>query len=104
VREGSGIFAAPDRDFAAKDVGNVFRPLDCDQMDEGKKDDVDTLVDVVLNQLCIYRNTISFYYPMCRFRTSRPLFLCIMHAVQNHDDYFIQKRNTTNVLGLSCLC
>jgi hypothetical protein len=33
--------------------------------------------------------TISFYYPMCWFRMSRPLFLHIMHAVQNHDDYFV---------------
>jgi hypothetical protein len=34
---------------------------------------------------------------------SRPLFLRIMNAVQNHDDYFVQKRNAANVLGLSCL-
>lgn len=34
---------------------------------------------------------------------SRPLFLRIMNAVQNHDNYFVQKRNATNVLGLSCL-
>ena len=34
---------------------------------------------------------------------SRPLFLRIMHAVENHDDYFVQKRNAANILGLSCL-
>ena len=33
---------------------------------------------------------------------SRPLFLCIMHAVENHDDYFVQKRNAV-ILCLSCL-
>lgn len=38
-----------------------------------------------------------------RFRMNRPLFLCIMHAVENHDDYFKQRRNAANVLGLSCL-
>jgi hypothetical protein len=26
-----------------------------------------------------------------------------MHAVENHDDYFMQKRNTAHKLGLSCL-
>lgn len=34
---------------------------------------------------------------------SRPLFLRIMNAVQDHDEYFVQKRNAANVLGLSCL-
>jgi hypothetical protein len=34
---------------------------------------------------------------------SRPLFLHIMHAVENHDDYFMQKRNAAHKLGLSCL-
>jgi hypothetical protein len=34
---------------------------------------------------------------------SRPLFLCIMHAVENHDDYFVQKRNAAHKLRLSCL-
>jgi hypothetical protein len=27
----------------------------------------------------------------------------IMNDVEEHDDYFIQKRNTPDVLGLSCL-
>ena len=39
----------------------------------------------------------------CRFRMSRSLFLRIMHVVENHDDYFVQKRNAANILGLSCL-
>ena len=34
---------------------------------------------------------------------SRPLFLRIVNAVAAHDDYFIQKRNTANVLGASTL-
>jgi hypothetical protein len=34
---------------------------------------------------------------------SRPLFLRIMHAVENHDDYFMQKRNAAHKLRLNCL-
>jgi hypothetical protein len=30
------------------------------------------------------------------------LFLRIMIAIESHDDYFVQKRNAANVLGLSC--
>ena len=33
---------------------------------------------------------------------SRELFKRIMNAVEEHDDYFVQKRNAANVLGLSC--
>lgn len=33
---------------------------------------------------------------------SRDLFVRIMHAVESHDDYFVQKRSAANVLGLSC--
>jgi hypothetical protein len=33
----------------------------------------------------------------------RPVFLCIMNAVDEYDDYFVQKRNAAGVLGLSCL-
>ena len=33
---------------------------------------------------------------------SRELFLRIMNAVEAHDEYFVQKRNAANVLGLSC--
>ena len=33
---------------------------------------------------------------------SRNLFLRIMSDVEDHDDYFVQKRNAANVLGLSC--
>ena len=33
---------------------------------------------------------------------SRELFLRIMNAVEAHDDYFVQKRDAANVLGLSC--
>lgn len=32
----------------------------------------------------------------------RDLFLRIMNVVEAHDDYFVQKRNAANVLGLSC--
>ena len=34
---------------------------------------------------------------------SKELFVRIMNAVEAHDDYFVQKRNAANVLGLSCL-
>lgn len=33
----------------------------------------------------------------------RHVFLLIMNAVEEHDAYFVQKRNTAGVLGLSCL-
>ena len=33
----------------------------------------------------------------------RPLFLRIMKPVEEHDEYFVQKRNTAGVQGLSCL-
>ena len=33
----------------------------------------------------------------------RPVFLRIMNAVEEHDDYFVQKRNAASQLGLSCL-
>ena len=33
---------------------------------------------------------------------NRDLFLRIMHAVEDHDDYFVQKRNAANTPGLSC--
>ena len=33
----------------------------------------------------------------------RQLYLRIMHAVEAHDDYFVQKRNAAGKLGLSCL-
>ena len=33
---------------------------------------------------------------------SRDLFVRIMHAVESHDDYFVQKRSAANVRGLSC--
>jgi hypothetical protein len=31
------------------------------------------------------------------------LFVRIMNVVEEHDDYFIQKRNAAGTLGLSCL-
>jgi hypothetical protein len=34
---------------------------------------------------------------------SRHLFLRIMRTVEDHDDYFVQKRNAANKLGLSCV-
>jgi hypothetical protein len=33
----------------------------------------------------------------------RHLFIRIMNAVEEHDDYFVQKRNAAGTLGLSCL-
>ena len=33
----------------------------------------------------------------------RHVFLRIMKAVEEHDDYFVQKKNAAGVLGLSCL-
>jgi hypothetical protein len=33
----------------------------------------------------------------------RPLFIRIMNAVEQHDNYFEQKRNATQQQGLSCL-
>jgi hypothetical protein len=45
----------------------------------------------------------TYYSHMCKFRMSRPLFLRIMRAVEDHDNYFVQKRNAANKLGLSCL-
>ena len=33
----------------------------------------------------------------------RHVFLRIMKAVEEHDDYFVQKKNAASVLGLSCL-
>jgi hypothetical protein len=38
-----------------------------------------------------------------RFRLRRLVFIHIMNAVEEHDDYFVQKRNATSTLGLSCL-
>ena len=37
------------------------------------------------------------------FRMRRPVFLRIKEAVEEHDEYFVQKRNTTSELGLSYL-
>ena len=36
-----------------------------------------------------------------RFRLSRPLFLRILHTLQQHNDYFVQRRNVANTVGLS---
>ena len=33
----------------------------------------------------------------------RHLFMCIMNVVEEHDEYFVQKRNAAGTLGLSCL-
>ncbi|XP_018479657.2 uncharacterized protein LOC108850663 [Raphanus sativus] len=38
-----------------------------------------------------------------RYRMSRPLFLCIVDAVENHDIYFKQRRDIIGRLGLSSL-
>lgn len=39
----------------------------------------------------------------CRFRMVRPLFLRILQAIEQHDDYFVQKRDRAGRLGLSTL-
>ena len=31
------------------------------------------------------------------------MFVRIMNAIEEHDDYFMQKRNAAGTLGLSCL-
>jgi hypothetical protein len=31
------------------------------------------------------------------------VFVRITNAIEEHDDYFVQKRNATGILGLSCL-
>ena len=36
-----------------------------------------------------------------RFCLSRPLFLRILHTLQQHNDYFVQRRNAANTVGLS---
>ncbi|XP_028095021.1 uncharacterized protein LOC114295039 [Camellia sinensis] len=38
-----------------------------------------------------------------RFRMKRSLFLRIQFGVEAHESYFVQKRNSTGVLGLSSL-
>lgn len=38
-----------------------------------------------------------------RFRMGRSLFMRIVQAVEQHDDYFVQKREGNGRLGLSCL-
>src|SRR6266540_2970716 len=45
---------------------------------------------------------VSYCSWLRRYRMSRDLFLRIMHAVEDHDNYFMQKRNATNTPGLSC--
>ena len=35
------------------------------------------------------------------FRLIRPLFLRILHTLQHHNDYFVQRRNAANTVGLS---
>ena len=36
-----------------------------------------------------------------RFPLSRPLFLRILHTLQQHNHYFVQRRNAANTVGLS---
>ena len=36
-----------------------------------------------------------------RFRLNRSLFLRILHTLQQHNDYFVQRRNAANTVGLS---
>jgi hypothetical protein len=37
------------------------------------------------------------------FRMRRHVFVCLLNTVEEHNDYFIQKRNAAGMLGLSCL-
>ena len=37
------------------------------------------------------------------FRMKRHVFMRIMNAIEEHDEYFVQKRNAAGTLGLSCL-
>jgi hypothetical protein len=63
---------------------------------------------VVIN-LCLPRTmhlsiicVVKLLFIFSRYRMSRDLFLRIMDVVESHGDYFVQKRNAANVLGLSC--
>ncbi|XP_020406610.1 uncharacterized protein [Zea mays] len=47
--------------------------------------------------------TYGHYYFRRRFRMRRSLFVRIWKAVEQHDQYFVQKRNTAGTLGLSSL-
>ncbi len=38
-----------------------------------------------------------------RFRMSRSLYLRVVHVVEGHDGYFVQKRDRNGRLGLSCV-
>ncbi|XP_015692412.1 uncharacterized protein LOC102706567 [Oryza brachyantha] len=38
-----------------------------------------------------------------RFRMRRHVFLRILNVVEEHDNYFVQKRNAADTLGLSCV-
>jgi hypothetical protein len=38
-----------------------------------------------------------------RFRMRRSLYLRIAHAVEEHDNYFVQRRNAAGALGFSCI-
>jgi hypothetical protein len=33
----------------------------------------------------------------------RHVFVCIMNAIEEHDNYFIEKMNVAGMLGVSCL-
>jgi hypothetical protein len=41
-------------------------------------------------------------YLLHRFRMRRHLFICIMNVVEEHNDYFVLKRNAAGNLGLFC--
>ena len=50
----------------------------------------------------VYNNIDVLFSLSCTYRMNRDLFLRIMHAVEDHDEYFVQKRNAANTIGLSC--
>jgi hypothetical protein len=41
----------------------------------------------------VHNNMDVLFFLFCRYRMNRDLFLHIMHAVEDHDEYFVQKRN-----------
>ncbi|CAN6326949.1 unnamed protein product [Urochloa humidicola] len=49
------------------------------------------------------RINFRFLLYVCRFRMHQHLYLRILRAVEDHNDYFVQKRNAAGKLGLSCL-
>jgi hypothetical protein len=58
-----------------------------------------TLVVILSCNNLIWVRLIYLY----RFRMRRTLFIRVLNDVEQHDEYFVQKRNATGKLGLSSL-